>query len=80
MQSWSLKETCYDYVVTLLDLFKKLFDEVPAEDFKYLLAQCFQWYQGCSNLVKEITKTEQATNLFDKEQSDKFETGYQTAG
>lgn len=70
VQSWSLKETSYDYVVTLLDLFKKLFDEVAADDFKYMLAQCFQWYQGCSELIKDITTSEQATNLFDKEKSD----------
>ena len=48
---------------------------VDFQDFKCVLAQCFQWYQTFDKTVKEITETEQNKNVFDDHQSDKFETG-----
>ena len=44
VQSWALKECCYDYLVTMIDLFQKLYIRkekrmlVEFEDFKSVLA------------------------------------------
>ena len=49
---------------------------VDFNDFKSVLAQCFQWYQASIATIKQITKSEQTKNLFDDGQQDKFETGF----
>ena len=47
MQSQALKECCFDYLVTMIDLFQKLYcgkDRkmlVDFNDFKSVLAQCY---------------------------------------
>ena len=82
MQSWALKECSFDYLVTMIDLFQKLYIRkdkrllVEFEDFKSVLAQCFQWYQTSNDTIKKITESEQKTNLFEDGQQDKFETGF----
>jgi len=64
VQSWALKESCFDYLISLIDLFFKLYSKsekkmaVDFEDFKFVLAQCFQWYQSCMATIKQITETE----------------------
>lgn len=71
MQSQAIKECCFDYLVTMIDLFQKLYcgkDRkmlVDFNDFKSVLAQCFQWYQTSTATIKQITKSEQTKNLFD---------------
>jgi len=39
--AWAVKETCFDHLVTLLDLLEKLFEKVVHSDFKFLLAQVY---------------------------------------
>ena len=79
-QSWALKESCFDYLCTILDLFERLFSRVEIDDFKFVLAQCFQWYQSWSNIIKEIIRVEKEKNFFDDGKSDKFETGFKDRG
>ena len=47
VQSMALKENIYEYVTVMLELFERMFHRggVEAEDFKFTLAQCFEWYQ-----------------------------------
>ena len=40
----ALKENCYDYSLTLVTLLESLVDRVEIDDFKFVLAMCFQWY------------------------------------
>ena len=53
-----------------------MFDRVDGADFKYVLAQAFQWYQRFQAKIKAIIESEQTKNLFDDGQSNKFKTGY----
>lgn len=38
VQSWALKENCYEYLVNMLELFEKLYVKVDPQDFKFILA------------------------------------------
>ena len=76
MQSMALKENVYEYVAVMLELFERLVNRVEIEDFKFILAQCFQWYQKELKTVKTVIEAEQKTTLFDEGNKDQFETGY----
>ena len=54
----ALKETCLDYLVTILELFVKFFNKIDEQDFKFILAQCFQWYQVFTDLIREKAAAE----------------------
>jgi len=64
VQSWALKEVCYEYLVKMLELALRVYEQLDVQDLKTVLGECCQWYLAANQTIKEITKTEQTKNVF----------------
>ena len=49
----------------MLDTLTLWFYKVDIQDFKFALAQVFQWYQSIDKRIQELLAKEQTVNLFD---------------